>query len=130
MGDIITAKKNQKILTRNYADWKLLKDVCRQSATCDGSDDEDVLGPDEVVADEHLQGAEQPKESGDTEQRWAIRDRPQRKMTSTNDSKYKVFISVQLRHSTSELLDYTSEQTHQVSPLTNFFFISSVISLF
>ena len=47
----------------------LLKDGCRQSATCDDSEDEDAFDPGEVVADEHLQGAEQPKDSGDTEQR-------------------------------------------------------------
>ena len=40
-GDMITAKNYQKIRTRNYADWKLLKNGCRQSVTCDDSDDED-----------------------------------------------------------------------------------------
>ena len=73
-------------------DWKLLKNGCRQSATCEDSDDEDAFDPDEVVADEHLQGAEQPNESGNTEQRWAICDRPRRKTTCTKDSKYKDFI--------------------------------------
>ena len=89
---MITAKNNQKIRNRNYADWKLLKNGCRQSATCDVSDDEDAFDPDEVVADERLLRAEQPNYSGDTEQRWAIRDRPRRKTTSTKDSKYKDFI--------------------------------------
>ena len=41
--DMITAKNNQRIRTRNYADWKLLKDGCRHSATCDESDDEDAF---------------------------------------------------------------------------------------
>ena len=91
-GDMITAKNNQRIRTRNYADWKLLKDGCRHSATCDESDDEDAFDPDEVVVDEHQQGAEQPKDTDDMEQRWAIRDRPRRKITSTKDSKYKDFI--------------------------------------
>ena len=50
------------------------------------------IDPDEVAVDEHQQGAEQPKDTGDTEQRWAIRDRPRRKITSTKDSKYKDFI--------------------------------------
>ena len=39
-------------------------------------------------------------------------------------------LSVYLKYSTSELLNYTSEQTHQVSPPANFFFISSNICLF
>ena len=91
-GDMITAKNNQRIRTRNYADWKLLKDGCRHSATCDESDDEDAIDPDEVVVDEHQQGAEQPKDTDDTEQRWAKSDRPRRKITSTKDSKYKDFI--------------------------------------
>ena len=91
-GDMITAKNNQRIRTKNYADWKLLKDGCRQSATCDDSEDKDAFDPDEIVGDEHLQGAEQPKDSGDTEQRWALRDRPPRKITPTKDSKYKDFI--------------------------------------
>ena len=90
--DMITAKNNQGIRTRNYADWKLLRDGCGHSATCDESDDEDAFDPDEVVVDEHQQGAEQPKDSDDAEQRWAIRDRPRRKITSTKDSKYKDFI--------------------------------------
>ena len=115
-GDMITAKNNQKIRTRNYADWKLLKNGCRQSATHDDSDDEDSFDPDEAVAGERLQdaeqtndsgdteqrraisdwprlqGAEQPSDGGDTENRWAIRDRPRRKTTSTKDTKYKDFI--------------------------------------
>ena len=91
-GDLITAKNNQEIRTRNYADWKLLKDGCRQSATCDDSDNEDVFDPDEVVTDERLVDAEQPNNSGGTEQRSAIHDRPRRKITSTKNSKYKNFI--------------------------------------
>ena len=39
-------------------------------------------------------------------------------------------LTVHLKYSTSELLDYTSEQTHLVSPLTNSFFLGSVVSLF
>ena len=72
--DMFTAKNNQRIRTRNYADWKLLKDGCRHSATCDDSDDEDAFDPGEIVADEHLRGGEQLNDSGDTEQRWAIPD--------------------------------------------------------
>ena len=49
-GDMITAKNNQKIQTRNYADWKLLKNGYGQPATCDDSDDEDAFDPDEAVA--------------------------------------------------------------------------------
>ena len=89
---MFTAKNNQRIRTRNYADWKLLKDGCRHSATCDDSDDEDDFDPDEIIADEHLRGGEQPNNNGDTEQRWAIRDRPRGKIKSKKDSKYKDFI--------------------------------------
>ena len=53
-GDMFTAKNKQRIRTGNYADWKLLKDGCRYSATCDDSDDEDAFDPDEIVADEHI----------------------------------------------------------------------------
>ena len=66
---------------------ELLKNGCRQSATCDDPDDED--DPDEVITDERLVDAEQPNNSGDTEQRWAIHDRPLRKITSTKNSKNK-----------------------------------------
>ena len=106
---MITAKNNRKIRTRNYSDWKLLKNGCRQSAACDNSDNEDAFDLDEAVADEGLQGAEpdldpeeavaneglqvaeQRNDRGDREQRWAIRDRPLRKTMSTKDSKYKDF---------------------------------------
>ena len=109
-GDMVTAKNNGKIRTRNYSDWKLLKHGCRQSATCDNLDDEDAFDLDEAVTDEGLQdaepdpeldeavaneglqGAEQPNDSSDREQRWAIRDWPRRKTTTTKDSKYKDFI--------------------------------------
>ena len=91
-GDMITAKNNQRIRTRNYTDWKLLKDGCRQSAMCDDSDDEDAFDPDEVIADERGAEHQSANDSGDTEPRWAIHDRPRRKMTSTKDSKYKDFI--------------------------------------
>ena len=32
-GDMITAKNNQRIRTRNYADWKLLKDECIEAVS-------------------------------------------------------------------------------------------------
>ena len=73
-------------------DWKLLKYGCRQSVTCDDSDDEDSFDPDKTVAGDRQQEAEQPNDSGDTEQRWAICDRPQRKTTSTKYTEYKEFI--------------------------------------
>ena len=89
---MITAKNNQRIRTRNYADWKLLKDGCKQSATRDDPDDEDAFDPNKVIADESLRGTEQPSDSGDTEPRWTTRNRLRRKITSTKDSKYKDFI--------------------------------------
>ena len=68
-GDMITAKNNLKIRTRNYADWKLLKNGCRESLPCDDSDNEDTFDPDAVPADnsgESLQGPEQSRADGDT----------------------------------------------------------------
>ena len=91
-GDMITAKNNQKIQTRNYADWKLLKNGCRQSFPCDESDNEDAFDPYAVPADECRQGAEQPSEDRDPEQRHVTCDRPRRKTTSTKDTRYKDFI--------------------------------------
>ena len=44
-----TAKNNQKIWTRNYADWKLPKNRCRQSSTCGDSDNEDAFDQDKAV---------------------------------------------------------------------------------
>ena len=61
-GAMITAKNNLKIRTRNYADWKLLKNGCRESLPCDDSDNEDTFDPNAVPADnsgESLQGPEQ-----------------------------------------------------------------------
>ena len=68
-GDMITAKNNLKIRTRNYADWKLLKNGCRESLPCDDPDNEDTFDPDAVPADnsgESLQGPEQSRADGDT----------------------------------------------------------------
>ena len=68
-GDMITAKNNLKIHTRNYADWKLLKNGCKESLPCDDSDNEDTFDPDAVPADnsdESLQGPEQSRADGDT----------------------------------------------------------------
>ena len=45
-----------RIRIRNYADWKILKHGCRQSVTCDSSEDEDAFDPDDVQTDERLQG--------------------------------------------------------------------------
>ena len=84
----------------------------------DDSDNKDAYDPDEATAEERVQGAVQPNDNGkveqrrvirnrprlevaelpnatcsnDTEQRWAILDRPWRKTTSTKDSKYNYFI--------------------------------------
>ena len=55
-GNMITAKNNQRIWTRNYADS--VQNGCRHSATCDESDNDDAFYLDEVVVDEQKQGAE------------------------------------------------------------------------
>ena len=91
-GDMITAENNQRIRTRNYTDWKLLKDGCRQPPMCDDSDDEDAFDPDEVIADKRGAEHQSANDSGDTEPRWAIHDRPRKKITFTKDSKYMDFI--------------------------------------
>ena len=51
LGDRRTAKNDVKIRTRNYADWKLLKNGCRESVQCDDSDSEDAFEPDAVTVD-------------------------------------------------------------------------------
>ena len=50
-GSMITAKDDLKIRSRNYADWKLLKNGCRESVQCDDSDSEDAFKPDAVTVD-------------------------------------------------------------------------------
>ena len=49
-------------------------------------------GSSSGVRDPCWSGEGQPIDSGDTEQRWAICDRPRRNTGSTKDSKYKDFI--------------------------------------
>ena len=119
-GSMITAKNDVKIRTRNYADWKLLKNGCRESVQCDDSDSEDAFEPDAVTVDragseqpgsdrgenavptdrirEPQHGQQQPRahprsdHDSDREQRHAARDRPRRKITSTKDTRYKNFV--------------------------------------
>ena len=74
--DMITAKNNQKIQTRNYADWKLPKNGCMQSAMRDVSDDENAFDSDEATAEERLQGAEQPNDSGTWSKDWQYATSP------------------------------------------------------
>ena len=50
-GSMITAKNDVKIRTRNYADWKLLNNGCRESVQCDDYDSEDAFEPDAVTMD-------------------------------------------------------------------------------
>jgi len=117
--DMITAKNNLKIRTRNYGDWKLLKNGCRESAPCDDSDNEDRFDPDAVPAnnsgpeqsradgdtgeeqsradedtgeDECRQRAEHPRSDRDTKQGPASCDRLRRKITSTKNTRYIDFI--------------------------------------
>ena len=54
-GSMITAKNSARIRTRNYADWKLLKNGCGESPRCDDSDSDDTFEPDEVI----IEGPEQ-----------------------------------------------------------------------
>ena len=54
-GSMVTAKNSVRIRTRNYADWKLLKNGCRESPRCDDSDSDDAFEPDEVI----IEGPEQ-----------------------------------------------------------------------
>ena len=54
-GSMITAKNSVRIRTRNYADWKLLKNGCRESPPCDDSDSDGVFELDEVI----IEGPEQ-----------------------------------------------------------------------
>ena len=55
-GSMVTAKNSVRIHTRNYANWKLLKNGCRESPRCDDSDHDDAFEPDEVI----IEGPEQP----------------------------------------------------------------------
>ena len=87
-GSMVTAKNSVRIRTRNYADWRLLKNGCRESPPCDDSDVEPEvvtigspcepfqgpeqsradLGGDAVRADrstELQQGHEQPEANSD-----------------------------------------------------------------
>ena len=50
-GSMVTAKNDAKIPTRNYADWKLLRNECRESVQCDDSDSEDAFKSDAVTVD-------------------------------------------------------------------------------
>ena len=52
---MVTAKNSVRIRTRNYADWKLLKNGCRESPRGDDSDSDDAFEPDEVI----IEGPEQ-----------------------------------------------------------------------
>ena len=54
-GSMVTAKNSVRIRTRNYADWKLLKNGCRESPRGDDSDSDDAFEPDEVI----IEGPEQ-----------------------------------------------------------------------
>ena len=54
-GSMVIAKNSVRICTRNYADWKLLKNGCRESPRCDDSDSDDAFEPDEVI----IEGPEQ-----------------------------------------------------------------------
>ena len=49
---MITAKKSQKIRSRNYAVWKFLKKGYRESVLCGKSDGEDAFEPDPVPPQE------------------------------------------------------------------------------
>ena len=85
-GSMVSAKNSVRIRTRNYADWKLLKNGCRESPRYDDSDSDDAFEPDEVIIEgpeqslagpsgdavpadrssESRQGHEQPRANSDT----------------------------------------------------------------
>ena len=54
-GSMIIAKNSVRIRTRNYTDWKLLKNGCRESPPRDDSDSDHAFELDEVI----IEGPEQ-----------------------------------------------------------------------
>ena len=69
-GAMISGKNNLKIRTRNYADWKLLKNGCRESAPRDDSDNEDTFDPDALPADNSGESLQGPEQSRSTRRHW------------------------------------------------------------
>ena len=58
-GSMVTTKNSTRIRTRNYADWKLLKNGCRESPPCDDSDVE----PEVVTIDSPCEPPQGPEQS-------------------------------------------------------------------
>ena len=48
---------------RNYADWKLLKNGCRESPPCDDSDSGGAFESDEVTIDRPCEPPQHPEQS-------------------------------------------------------------------
>ena len=85
---MVTARNSQKIRTRNYADWKLLKHGYRESVPPqEVRNDPGAAEPaEQEVANEP--GAVEPVERPDC----VTGARPRRKIISTKDTIYKDFI--------------------------------------
>ena len=62
-GSMITAKNSVRIRTKNYADWKLLKNGCRESPPCDDSDSDGAFEQHEVTIDRSCEPPQGPKQS-------------------------------------------------------------------
>ena len=62
-GSMITTKNRVRIRTRNYPDWKLLKNGCRESPPCDDSDSGGAFEPDEVTIDRPCEPPQHPEQS-------------------------------------------------------------------
>ena len=56
---MVNAKNSVRIRTRNYADWKLFKNGCRESPPCDDSD----VKPEVVTIDRPCEPPQGPEQS-------------------------------------------------------------------
>ena len=61
-GDMITAKNNKRISTRNCVHCQLLKHGYRQVVTCDDSNDRATFDPHTPIVNDTNQEAKEPRE--------------------------------------------------------------------
>ena len=96
-GTMMISKDNVKIRTRNSTDWKLLENGCRESLSCDYSDNEGAFESADAVpvdrSSELWQGQEQPGENSGTVEEKLNKNKdmrpvtgPEGKITSTKDT--------------------------------------------